>query len=461
MPTLPYIPEYVTVHLGRPDSRADNVTVSFTDYIKNVASSEIYPTWPEAALRANIYAQTSFALNRIFTEWYRSRGYDFDITSSTAYDQSFVYGRDIFDNISRIVDEQFNSYITRGNNIEPLFAAYCDGVQVQCEGLSQTGTVTLANRGFTPLQILRYYYGNDVGISRNAPVLSPAPSFPGRTLRRGDVGNAVRQLQIRLNRISNNYPGIPKIPVVNGEFAQSTEEAVRVFQRVFGLTEDGVVGFATWYRIAYIYTSVKRLAELRSEGLSLSDVSQQFPEYLRRGDSGANVRRLQYFLAVIGGYYNTVRPIVVDGTYGDSTENAVRDFQTQAGLTVDGIVGPVTWRALYAAYIGINALEDYTLEGIPLYPGETLAIGSTGEEVRQLQTFLRRISQTFPEVPSVEPDGIFGTLTNNSVIAFQNLYGIEPTGIVGPLTWDAAATLYTDLTVSPNRREGQYAGEIS
>ena len=201
----PVIPEYITVHLGAPDSPAQNVTVPFPDYIKNVASSEIYPTWPESALRANILAQISFALNRIYTEYYPSRGYDFDITNSTAMDQSFVYGRDIFENISRIVDEIFNNYIRRGNNIEPLFAVYCNGTTVTCEGLSQWGSVELANLGYVPYDILRTYYGDDINIVYNAPVSEIEPSVPEILLRLGSVGNDVAFVQTRLNRISANW----------------------------------------------------------------------------------------------------------------------------------------------------------------------------------------------------------------------------------------------------------------
>ena len=209
MPT-PVIPDYITVHLGRPNSPARNVRVPFTDYIKNVASSEIYPTWPENALRANIYAQVSFALNRIFSEYYRSRGYDFDITNSTAYDQAYVDGRDIFSNISKIVDELFNDYVTKGNQIQPYFTEYCDGRTVSCRGLSQWGTVTLANQGRTPYQILQNYYGNDINIVRNAPVKNIPESYPGTLLRLGSVGEDVRTIQRQLNRIRQTSPSIPR-----------------------------------------------------------------------------------------------------------------------------------------------------------------------------------------------------------------------------------------------------------
>ena len=196
MPTVtPTIPSTVTVHLGAPNQNAPNVTVPFIDYIKNVASSEIYPTWPENAIRANIYAQLSFVLNRIYTEYYRSRGYDFDITNSTAYDQYFVNGRAIFDNISRIADDIFNSYVARGEGIEPYFTQYCNGTTVTCDGLSQWGTVSLAEEGYLPYQILQYYYGDDVRVVQNVPVADQPASYPGVPLESGSIGNDVKNIQ--------------------------------------------------------------------------------------------------------------------------------------------------------------------------------------------------------------------------------------------------------------------------
>jgi len=446
MPALPYIPDTITVHLGRPDRPAENVTLPFTDYIKNVASSEIYPTWPEAALRANILAQISFALNRVYTEWYRSRGYDFDITNSTAFDQSFVNGRDIFENISDIVDEVFDSYLRREGAVEPLFAAYCDGVEVNCNGLSQTGTVDLARQGYTPLQIIRYYFGDDVNLVTDVPVGSFRPSYPGRPLQLGDTNNSVQQMQIRLNRIARNYPSIPRIELVNGEFNRSTQAAVEAFQRVFNLTPDGVVGPATWYRIAYIYTSVKRLAELTSEGLRPNEIPSEYPDFLRQGDAGSIVRDLQYMLAVVGDYYPEVRPIEYDGVFGEQTAAAVRDFQALAGLPVDGVVGPDTWRQLYPTYLNIVNTYGVSTTGVSLYPGLSLSRGAMGEDVTTLQTFLSRISSSVEGIPNVTVDGVFGPATERAVIALQNLYGLKPTGVVGPLTWDAAASLYADLT---------------
>ncbi|MEE1490921.1 MAG: peptidoglycan-binding protein, partial [Massilioclostridium sp.] len=277
---LPYIPEFITVHLGAPNSNAPNVQVSFPEYIKNVASSEIYPTWPESSIRANIYAQISFALNRIYTEWYRSRGYDFDITNSTQYDQKFIQGRDIFDNVSQIVDEIFNNYVRRQGSVEPYFTQFCNGTTVTCDGLSQWGTVELARQGYTPYGILQYYYGDDIDIVRNAPIRAPIESYPGVALRVGMAGNDVKTIQTQLNRIANNYPSIPKIPSTDGIFGESTARSVREFQRIFNLTQDGIVGKSTWYKIKYIFTAVKQLGELASEGLRVEEVTVPYPPTL-------------------------------------------------------------------------------------------------------------------------------------------------------------------------------------
>ncbi|MEG2597769.1 MAG: spore cortex-lytic protein, partial [Oscillospiraceae bacterium] len=213
MSDYPSIPEYITVHLGAPNDRnARNIQVPFDYYIKNVASSEIYPTWPENAIRANVYAQISYALNRVYTEFYRSKGYDFDITNSTQYDQSFVEGRDIFQNISEIVDDIFNDYVVKQGSVEPYFTQYCNGTTVTCEGLSQWGTVKLAKEGLTPYEILQRYYGDDVDIIFNAPIAANIPSYPGIPLKRGSVGEEVRTIQRQLNRIGKNYPSISSIP---------------------------------------------------------------------------------------------------------------------------------------------------------------------------------------------------------------------------------------------------------
>ena len=459
-PTLPYIPEYITVHLGPPDSNAENVTVSFLDYIANVASSEIYPTWPESAIRANIYAQISYALNRIYTEYYRSRGYDFDITNSTSVDQSFVYGRDIFENISEITAEVFDDYIKRFGSIEPLFAQYCDGVRVQCDGLSQWGSVTLAEDGLVPYEILTNYYGDDIEIVTDAEVLGLTASLPAEPLRLGDTNNDVRIAQIRLNRVGENYPSIPKIVTPDGVFSYDTEAAVIAFQEIFGLTPDGIIGKATWYKLQIIYNSVKRLADLNSEGLTYEEVADiPFPLPVF-GDTGIAVRNLQYYLNYLSNFYPTIPPIQADGIFGESTRNAIIAFQKTFGLPETGEFDQETVNSIYDAYLGI--IEELTVtfregETIP-FPGVILRMGAEADAVRVLQEYLNYIADTYTEIPKVNPTGYFGTQTQDAVVAYQNLFGLTPTGLVDAPLWDAIASTYSDLYSTQNLAEGQYPG---
>ena len=457
---IPFIPEFVTVHLGPASSDAQNVVVPFIDYIANVASSEIYPTWPENAIRANIYAQISFALNRIYTQYYRSRGYDFDITNSTSTDQSFVNGRDIFENISQIVGEIFNDYISRRGNVEPLFAQYCDGIEVTCNGLSQWGSVDLANQGYTPYEILTYYYGDDIDIVQNAPVENITSSVPRFPLRLGSAGDAVRALQIRLNRISDNYPAIPKIALPDGVFSYDTEDAVKEFQRIFDLTPDGVVGKATWYKTQFIYNAVKRLNELDSEGISLSEVSDQYPEGLSPGDRGVEVANVQYLIDYLSAFYNTIPELSVDGIYGPSTEAAIRAVQSTFSLPITGRLDLDTWETVYRTYLGFVAtIPIKYVEGntIP-YPGIPLRLGSSSDSVTLLQEYLNFIATAYPEIPTIPVTGYFGTQTQNAVLAFQRLFGIAETGTVAAATWLALTTAYSDLYNGGRLNEGQFPG---
>ena len=460
MPDLPTVPEYITVHLGAPDSNAPNVTIPFAEYIANTASSEIFPSWNENAIRANVYAQISFALNRIYTEFYRSRGYDFDITNSTSYDQSFVNGRNVFENVQRIVDEIFNSYIRRRGNIEPLFAAYCDGIEVQCNGLSQWGSLSLANEGYTPLEILKYYYGNDFDIISNAPVEGASPSAPSFPLSIGSSGDKVRILQLRLNRISDNYPSIPKIASIDGIFAEDTEAAVVRFQEIFSLSPDGIVGNATWYAVNRIYNAVKRLNELDSEGIRLEEVTKQYPGVLSLGSRGLGVSNLQYFLAYLSRFYSSITPVTIDGVFGNQTRQSVVSAQNTFGLLEDGVVGEETWNAIYNAYRGIvNEIPLQYIEGNVLpFPGVILRIGSDNDSVLLLQQYINVIAEVYPEVSSVELTGYFGTQTDRAVKAIQSLSGLEANGIVGAITWDAVTSLYTDIVNGSRLNDGQYPG---
>lgn len=365
MPTvIPYVPQRITVHLGPPDSPAQNVTVNFVDYVKNVASSEIYPTWEESALRANILAIVSFALNRVYTEFYRSRGYNFEITSSTAYDQFFVNGRSFFTNVSRLVDELFDDYLRRPGFVEPLAAKFCNGTTVTCEGLSQWGSQNLARQGYTAPDILRSYYGN-VEIVNNAPVQGITSSYPGTPLRRGYTGPAVVVVQAELNRISQNYPAIPKISPVDGIFGTQTEAAVRKFQEIFNLTVDGIVGRSTWYALVRYYIAVTSMAELRSQGQRFYAISWATTDPIEQGDRGVKVEHVQYMLSVLSSYIPEIPPVTVDGIYGSATRNAVIAAQRRFGLPQTGIVNYDTWTEIYDQFSGIETTSWRDPESFP------------------------------------------------------------------------------------------------
>ena len=386
MPTVtPFIPEQITVHLGSPSSNAPNVTVSFSDYVKNVASSEIYPTWDESALRANILAIVSFALNRVYTEFYRSRGYDFDITNSTAFDQYFVNGRSFFENVSQLVDELFNDYLRRPGFVEPLAAKFCNGTTVTCEGLSQWGSQNLAQQGYNSDQIIRSYYGN-VETVVNAPIRGNTSSYPGTPLRVGSSGPNVVIVQTELNRISQNYPAIPKIPVVDGVFGSRTEAAVRKFQEVFNLTPDGIVGKATWYALVRLYTAVTRLGELRSLGQQFYAINWSPPGGLQPGDTGEKVRLLQYMLSVLSEYIPSIPPVTIDGIYGTQTRSAVLATQRRFRLPETGTVGTQTWNEIYDQYSGIENTTLRSTETFPVQGQNIVSVRTAGNFRRNGQS---------------------------------------------------------------------------
>ena len=393
LPVTPYVPQTITVHLGAPSDGGENVTVPFPEYIKNVASSEIYPTWESAAIRANILAIISFALNRVYTEFYPSRGYPFQITSSTAYDQKYIHGRNIFENISQVVDQIFNSYLRRQGFVEPLAAKFCNGTTTTCDGLSQWGSQELAQQGLNSIEILRRYYGDDIELVTNAPVLGIQGSYPGFPLRPGMVGENIVRIQVMLNRIARNYPAIPKIPTpVSGVFDQATEQAVRKFQEVFSLTPDGIVGNATWYKLVFLYVGVLRLSELASQGQTYYNIIYQAPDRLQEGDRNTGVQLLQYLLDVVSQFYDEVPAVAADGIFGPATRQAVVAFQQLAGLPQTGAVDQTVWEALYRVYAGITeTVAGYTnvipeslrpdlgnRSGSTLtqYPGAPLSLGS-------------------------------------------------------------------------------------
>lgn len=456
---FPYIPENITVHLGAPDSPAENVTLPFTDYIKNVASGEIYPTWSQAAITANILAQISYALNRVYTEYYPSRGYNFDITSTTALDQSFQPGRTVFTNISDTVDEVFDSYIRRMGFIEPLAAKYCNGTTTTCEGLSQWGSQALAEEGLSSIEILRRYYGDDIEIVNNAPVRSSGPSYPGTPIRKGDRGNAVNVIQTELNQISNNYTAIPKINPVDSYFGDETEEAVREFQRIFGLTVDGIVGKQTWYKLIQLYVALRRLAELKSEGQTLFGEALEYPGSLSLGDSGKPVEILQYLLALLSLFVPSVPAVMLTGTFDGATRQAVIAAQRASGLPQTGTVNNATWDAIYRQAFGINetvdSLNENTILTLPA-PERILTTGSSGEDVRALQRYLNVVSSAYPGVLPVNESGMYGAATRQSVLSFQRRFGLPQTGDTDYATWSEVSARYRDVVSAVNAAAGQY-----
>ena len=455
------IPKNITVHLGKPAAAARNVTVSFRDYIANVASSEVYPTWPEQALRANIHCQISLALNRIYTEWYPSKGYTFNITNSTSYDQYYVHGRTVFDVMVRITDDIFNTYLRKRGTVNPYYSEYCDGKSVTCPGLKQWGTVTLANQGRTALQILKYYYGNDIEIVRTNNIQSIPQSYPGSPIRQGDSGTAVFTLQRQLNRITKDYPFLGKL-TVDGVFGSRMAATVRAFQKQFNLTADGMVGRQTWYKISYIYVSVKDLAELTSEGEvssgTLSDGTWG-GTVLRTGSTGSAVEQLQFWLNTLAQYESSIPSLTVDGVYGTGTANTVRAFQRKYGLTVDGVVGRTTWTEVYDQFRSIQSDN-----GTPnAYPGTALREGASGQNVRLVQFWLKIARTVYPSLSNVTVDGRFGSATTAAVRRFQTYFGLTSDGVVGRTTWNKLYEVYNDIAnklLSSSLRPGEYPGVL-
>ncbi len=449
---LPVIPQSITVHLGTPSQTAENVTVDFVDYIKNVASSEIYPTWPDTSLRANIYAIISYALNRIYTEWYPSRGYNFDITNSTAVDQAFVPNREIYENISLIVDDIFNDYVVRQGEVQPLFTQFCNGTTSTCSGLSQWGTVALANDGLTPYQILQNYYGEDIGIIENAPVADIEQSYPGVPIKIGDAGNNVKIIQTQLNRISDNYPAIPKIKELNGVFGVDTESSVRKFQQIFDLQPTGEVDKSTWYKIKQYYVGVKQLSDLVSEGITLSEVQVPFTNRLQEGNLGIGVKTIQYYLNILAYFNPALSMVPLSGVFGPETTAAVRVFQEFYGLPVTGMVGINTWNTMNRIYTETveNLREGYSGGRGKLYPGYFLTEGMSGQAVRDLQTYLSLIGKNYAAIPEIPVTGYFGEQTRAAVIAFQTAFGLDPSGAVGPITWNTITQQYDFLIEGQN-----------
>lgn len=417
-------------------------------------------SWPEEALRANIIAQVSLALNRIWTEWYPSRGYSFNITGSPGYDQAYVNGRTVFAVMERLTAELFNTYVQRTGDVEPYFTEYCDGKTVTCPGMKQWGTVDRAREGMNALQILRYYYGNRVQLVTTDSIAAIPSSYPGSPLRRGSTGTNVRILQKQLSRIAKDYPSFGK-PTVNGTFDEATENSVKKFQKQFSLTADGIVGRATWNKISYIYVSVKDLAELTSEGETAEGTQSAggWPgTVLRRGATGSRVEQVQFWLSDLAQFDSSLVSVTVDGSYGAATERAVRAFQQKQGLTADGAVGQATWNALYSAWV--DAQSDL---GGTAWPGTVLRRGDKGMEVRLVQFWLRLAADNYSALRTVTVDGSYGAATVSAVEAFQSLFGLTADGVVGRSTWNKlkeVALAVANKIVAANTAPGQFTTTV-
>ncbi len=433
----PIVPNTITVHLGKPDENVQDVTLPFTEYVSNVASSELYPTWPRSCLIANIYCIISFAMNRIYNEWYRSKGYNFDITSSPVYDQAFIYNRSTFENINNIVEEIFNNYIVKGNQIQPYFTQYCDGRKTTCDGLSQWGSVSLANQGKDVLSILRYYYGNDISIFYNAPVGDAKEGYPGYIIGFGNAGNPVLAIQRDLKRIRQNYPAIPAISSTVGIYDEETVEAVKKFQEIFSLPVTGSVNKATWYKIKYVYTSVKKLSDLYSEGLTESEATFLYEDEIQYGDTGIEVEYIHYFLDAIAFLDPDIPRLPTNSIYGNNSITMVKAFQKKYNLPVTGVFTYQDWNVLKNVYQSIlsNIQSENSSFIDELYPDYFLMKGSKGKDVRRFQRFLLAICRFDHSIPGVRVNGIFDDLTEKSVKKLQQDNDFDVNGIVGPLLW--------------------------
>lgn len=440
----PFVPTEIIVHIGKPDEAGKDIAIPFIQYIRNVASSEIYPTWPESAITANVLAQVSFALNRIYNEFYRGRGYNFDITSDPGVDQAFIEDRELYEPINKIVDNIFNDYLVSGKQIQPLFAQYCDGIKTKCDGLSQWGSVELAKQGRNPLEIIKYYYGPETRIIENAPVAENIESYPGTPIKLGDGGDIILTLERQLNRISNNYPLIPKIKRVSGIFDIETENSVKQFQNIFNLDVTGVVDKATWYKIKYIYNSVKKLADLYSEGILIEELKPQFGDIeLKYGDVGLPVRVLNYYLRVISLFDEDIPNLPTNDVFDENTKTMVIAFQNKYELPGTGIVDSRTRNKIFEVYNElISTVPSKYGENIDeFYPGFFLSLGMTGEDVERLQRFIYQLCIKDKTIPGIAVTGVFDELTERSVMAIQKKIGLPPNGAVGPITWDEIVKL--------------------
>jgi len=439
------IPNYVRVHLGRMERPAQVVNIPFIEYIKNVTSHEIFDEWPEEALIANVYCIISLTLNRIFTEFYRKRGFNFDITSETFMDQKFVYRGVIGERISEIVDRIFNNYLAIVGHKEPFLSLYNDGIRVNMPGrLSQwVSFFDARDRGMNAWQIIEKYYSQNLELRVCDNFGGILESFPGYTLSQGSRGDVVRTMQLYLNRILGRYSDVIINPV-DGIYGPMTRNSVLMFQRIYGLPQTGTIDRRTWYEISRIYGIERALWEMDSEGKRIGIGKTPPTRVIRQGESGPLVVELQFLLDYIAMFHREIPFVAQTSRFDSLTEEGVRAFQSLFNLTADGVVGPATWRRLYEVYWGIKQNTTPPLPppsnpvppgNMPPFPGTSLRVGSQGADVRIVQQAINKLADAQPGMWRIGEDGIFGNGTRDAVMAFQRIFGLTVDGIVGPNTW--------------------------
>ena len=445
--SFPEIPAYITIHMGKVNSEADNVTVSFPDYIKSVSSSQLDPNIPTDALYAIIYAQITLALNRILSRFYRTRGYNFDITNDPDVDQLYVYMHPTYDNVNRIVDNIFNEYISRENENMPISAEICYD-SIRCRGLSVESSIEMAENGMSYEEILKYAYGRNIYIVKDA-IVSGLPNelmltYPIYPMEKN---SSVSSLQLALNRVGANYVTIPKIENVNGLYDDATVNAVIEFQKIFDLNPTGYFEKDTYYKLLYIYNSVKQLNILVEMGVELSEILPELRADLSYGSVGNIVKLLQYYLYFVSVFDNRVLPPQIIGVFGEKTYQSVVSFQRIFGFEPNGIVDSGVWNYLLDVYESLYSTLPPSAfsESAASYFGNILVLGSVGAEVRYLQGYLNEVGKFYDEIPNLTVNGVYDEQTENAVKAFQRLFGIKETGVTTSTTWDILSGVYNAI----------------
>lgn len=448
---IPEIPAYITVHLGAPDTEAESVTVSFPDYIKGVASANLSYDIPPEALKALIYGEMTLALNRIQERTYRKQGKSYDITSDPIYDQYYIYGVPVSEEINSEVNELFGGYIARGNDVSPIDLKICYTENERCRGMSVSGAVDLSDRGYDYIEILKYYFGRDLYIVEDAFVKGLSNeigvSYPQAL---GMSGSNVTGLKIMLNYVGKSYTTIPYIENTDGIYDYETEESVRELQRIFNIEPSGIFDQKTYYALLYAYNKIKTLSDLVEQGIELSEIPTELRAELKYGSIGNSVKLLQYWLSFLAAFEERIPPLDVIGVFGEKTYRSVVAFQRIFGLEPSGVVDNMTWNVLNNVYEGLyDSLPEFIFsESAVDYFGNLLVLGSVGTDVRYLQLYLNKVAEYYTEIPSVEMNGEYDIATEASVRAFQELFGIKNTGVVSSTTWNRLSDVYDAISLS-------------